>query len=57
MVIPLVVYGMSALTKLQSWTNPLWLVFIVLPMVVLIAKDPGSVHNFMTYQGRGPGHA
>lgn len=57
MVIPLVVYGMSALTKLQSWTNPLWLVFIVLPMVVLIAKDPGSVHNFMTYQGHGPGHA
>ncbi len=33
MVLPLVVYGMKALTRLQVWTTPLWLVLMVVPVV------------------------
>ena len=40
MVLPLVVYGMKALTRLQVWTTPLWLVLMVVPVVWLIVKDP-----------------
>ena len=39
MVLPLVVYGMKALTRLQVWTTPLWLVLMVVPVAWLIAKD------------------
>lgn len=51
MVIPLVVYGMKILSKLQVWTTPLWLLLMVVPLVYLIAKDPASIGQFLDYQG------
>ena len=51
MVIPLVIYGMRTLTKLQVWTTPLWLVLMVVPMVYLVATHPESVSSFLEYQG------
>ncbi|GGU70534.1 allantoin permease [Streptomyces albospinus] len=51
MVIPLVIYGMKALSKLQVWTTPLWLLLMVGPLLYLIAHDPGSVHRFLSYAG------
>ncbi|MYW93832.1 allantoin permease [Amycolatopsis rubida] len=52
-IIPLVVYGMKALAKLQSWTNPLWLLLMVAPLVFLIVKDPGSVLRWLSFEGTG----
>ncbi|MFD7453453.1 allantoin permease [Kitasatospora sp. NPDC059827] len=51
MVIPLVIYGMKALSKLQVWTTPVWLVLMVAPLVYLVAEDPGSVDRFLSYPG------
>ncbi|MFI6144462.1 allantoin permease [Streptomyces sp. NPDC051109] len=51
MVIPLVVYGMKALSKLQVWTTPIWLLLMVGPLVYLIANDPGTVDRFLAYPG------
>lgn len=51
MIIPLVIYGMKFLSKMHSWTNPLWLVMMFLPLVVLIAQEPGSVGTFLEYTG------
>ncbi|MEU6578888.1 allantoin permease [Streptomyces sp. NPDC046805] len=51
MVIPLVVYGMKALSKLQVWTTPIWLVLMVAPLVYLISTDPGTVDRFLAYPG------
>ncbi|MDV8024443.1 hypothetical protein [Rhodococcus sp. IEGM 1330] len=51
MVIPLVIYGMKALAKLQVWTTPLWLVLMVLPFVYLVVSNPDSVGQFMAYGG------
>ena len=51
MVIPLVIYGMKALAKLQVWTTPLWLVLFVIPMVYLLVSHPDSVETFFAYQG------
>ncbi|MER7756919.1 allantoin permease [Kitasatospora sp. NPDC097643] len=51
MVIPLVIYGMKALSKLQVWTTPVWLVLMVAPLVYLIATDPGTVDRFLSYPG------
>ncbi|MFG3720779.1 purine-cytosine permease family protein [Streptomyces massasporeus] len=51
MVIPLVVYGMTALSKLQVWTTPIWLLLMVGPLVYLVATDPGTVDRFLAYTG------
>ncbi|MDQ0753508.1 purine-cytosine permease-like protein [Streptomyces africanus] len=51
MVIPLVVYGMTALSKLQVWTTPVWLLLMVGPLVYLVATDPGTVDRFLAYAG------
>ncbi|GAB3577096.1 allantoin permease [Amycolatopsis endophytica] len=50
-IIPLVVYGMKALAKLQSWTNPLWLLLMVAPLVFLVATEPESVADWLSYEG------
>ncbi|MCO1338317.1 hypothetical protein BJH93_05320 [Kocuria polaris] len=50
-VIPLVIYGMKTLAKLQVWTTPLWLVLMVIPMVYLVAQNPDSVNAFFAYTG------
>ncbi|MGO1053589.1 purine-cytosine permease family protein [Crossiella sp. CA198] len=54
-IIPLVVYGMRTLARLQTWTNPLWLVLIVLPLAYLVLADPGSVQRFLDHPGKGSG--
>ncbi|MDT0415481.1 allantoin permease [Streptomyces sp. DSM 41982] len=51
MVIPLVVYGMKALSKLQVWTTPVWLLLMVGPLVYVVAEDPGTVDRFLAYAG------
>jgi purine-cytosine permease-like protein len=51
MVIPLVIYGMKALSTLQVWTTPLWLVLMVIPIVYLVVSDPSSVSTFLSYAG------
>lgn len=55
MVIPLVIYGMKALSKLQVWTTPIWLLLMVGPLVYLIATDPGTVDRFLSYAGTDGG--
>jgi purine-cytosine permease-like protein len=50
-ILPLVIYGMKALTKLQTWTNPLWVLLIVAPLVFLLIADPGSVARFLAAPG------
>ncbi|WP_266391548.1 cytosine permease [Streptomyces canus] len=51
MVIPLVIYGMKALSKLQVWTTPVWLLLMVGPLVYLVSTDPGTVDRFLAYAG------
>ncbi|MGK4065920.1 hypothetical protein AB0Y14_07655 [Rothia sp. HC945] len=51
-VIPLVVYGMKSLSKLQVWTTPFWLVLMVVPLAYLLLSDPSSVSTFFAYTGQ-----
>ncbi|MEE1800795.1 purine-cytosine permease family protein [Streptomyces sp. NPDC101062] len=51
MVIPLVIYGMKALSKLQVWTTPVWLLLMAGPLVYLIVTDPGTVDRWLAYAG------
>ncbi len=49
LIIPLVVYGMTLLSKLQAWTQPVWLILMAAPLIGVIvthAKAFGSWSHF-----------
>jgi hypothetical protein len=57
-VIPLVTHGVTAISRLQVWTQPLWLLMLVLPYVFVFQHNPGILQGLTTFageQGKGPG--
>jgi signal transduction histidine kinase/CheY-like chemotaxis protein/purine-cytosine permease-like protein len=50
-VIPLVTHGVSVISKLQIWTQPLWLALLVLPYVAVGVQDPGAFSGITHYAG------
>ena len=55
MVIPLVIYGMKALSKLQVWTTPIWLILMVAPVAFLVYQDPTLPSQFFDFTGKQNG--
>ena len=54
LVIPLVIYGMTALSKMQVWTQPIWLILMVAPFVAIAIKDPSEFARFTHFAGNSP---
>ncbi|MFJ8820438.1 purine-cytosine permease family protein [Streptomyces sp. NPDC102467] len=50
-VIPIVFRGMGALAKVQAWTQPVWLIGLVLPFAILLFHSPGSFGDFTHFGG------
>ena len=50
-VIPLVTHGVSTISRLQVWTQPLWLVMLIVPYVFVLMRDPGAFSGVMHYIG------
>jgi signal transduction histidine kinase/purine-cytosine permease-like protein/DNA-binding NarL/FixJ family response regulator len=50
-VIPLVTHGISAISRLQMWTQPIWLVMLALPFVYVLMRDPGAFSGITHYAG------
>ncbi|WP_067672505.1 purine-cytosine permease family protein [Nocardia miyunensis] len=53
LIIPLVLYGMSALAKFQVWTQPLWLILFAAPLVMIAIGDPSGFDGFLSWAGNG----
>ncbi|MGJ5749600.1 purine-cytosine permease-like protein [Streptomyces puniciscabiei] len=53
-ILPLVVYGMTALSKMQVWTQPVWLVLMVAPFVSIAIQEPGKFAEFTHFAGNSP---
>lgn len=51
-VIPLVTYGITLVNRLQLWSQPLWLILLLLPYAFVIAKNPGALADWTTFAGR-----
>ncbi|MCW2632855.1 MAG: hypothetical protein JWR88_1817, partial [Pseudonocardia sp.] len=51
LVIPIVIYGMKALTKLQAWTQPIWLIIFLAPLIALAIQQPSAYSNFFSFAG------
>ncbi len=50
-VIPLVTHGVSAISRLQLWTQPLWLLMLVVPFGYVLVRDPGAFAGITHYNG------
>ncbi len=50
-VIPLVTHGVSAISRLQVWTQPLWLLMLVVPFAFVLALDPDAFSGVTHYKG------
>ena len=50
-VIPLVTHGVTAISQLQMWTQPLWLLLLVLPYVFVFQAHPGLVGELAGFPG------
>ncbi|MBA4257000.1 MAG: hybrid sensor histidine kinase/response regulator [Polaromonas sp.] len=50
-VLPLVTHGVSTISRLQVWTQPLWLAMLVVPYVAVWVHEPGAFTGVMHYGG------
>jgi signal transduction histidine kinase len=55
-VIPLVTHGVTAIGHLQAWTQPLWIVMLVLPFVYVLRENPGALSGLVRYAGESGRH-
>ncbi len=50
-VIPLVTHGVTNISRLQVWTQPLWLLMLILPYVFVFWHNPGVLGGLIGYGG------
>jgi signal transduction histidine kinase/CheY-like chemotaxis protein/purine-cytosine permease-like protein len=50
-VLPLVAHGVTAIGRLQVWTQPLWLALLVLPYVFVFNANPHALAGLWHYAG------
>ncbi|MGR9085965.1 MAG: hybrid sensor histidine kinase/response regulator [Gammaproteobacteria bacterium] len=50
-VIPLVFYGITFISRFQLWTQPLWVVLQLLPFLFILFNDAGLVRDWQHYRG------
>jgi signal transduction histidine kinase/CheY-like chemotaxis protein/purine-cytosine permease-like protein len=53
-VIPLVTHGVTTISRLQVWTQPLWLLMLVVPLAYVLHQHPGVLGELWHYGGQGP---
>ncbi|CAG2131251.1 Sensor histidine kinase RcsC [Cupriavidus campinensis] len=51
-VIPLVTHGVTLLSRIQLWTQPLWLVLLILPYALILWREPQRYTEFLSLNGR-----
>jgi hypothetical protein len=52
-VIPLVTHGVTAISRLQVWTQPLWLALLVCPSSTCFRRPPDAAVGAGAYAGEG----
>ena len=51
-IVPLVTYGITLINRLQLWTQPVWLILLLLPYIFVIAKNPDALSDLTSFAGR-----
>jgi signal transduction histidine kinase/purine-cytosine permease-like protein len=50
-IIPLVFFGVTLINQLQLWTQPLWIVLLVLPYCCVLLKKPDAFAHWIDFAG------
>jgi signal transduction histidine kinase/purine-cytosine permease-like protein len=50
-VVPLVTHGVTVISKLQVWTQPLWALLLIVPYVFVFQTNPGVLKGLVGYAG------
>ena len=50
-IIPLVMHGITLISRIQTWTQPIWLVLLVCPFAFIAWKQPSLYNDFTTLTG------
>jgi|GEM_PF-12756 len=56
-IIPIVFYGVTLISKLQIYTQPLWLILMVLPYFFVLHKEPEIINSFLSLEGSVNGNS
>ena len=48
-IIPLVMHGVTLIGKIQTWTQPVWLVLMILPFAAVLYQDPDAPNRLMHF--------
>jgi signal transduction histidine kinase/CheY-like chemotaxis protein/purine-cytosine permease-like protein len=51
-VVPLVTHGITFISRVQTWTQPVWLVLNILPLVGLLMAHPDWIEGWTEYGGQ-----
>ncbi|MEB0136673.1 ATP-binding protein [Actimicrobium sp. CCC2.4] len=51
-IIPMVAWGITWISRLQLWTQPIWIVLLVLPYACVLYKEPTALNDLMHFSGR-----
>ncbi|MCH9698402.1 MAG: response regulator [Gammaproteobacteria bacterium] len=50
-VIPVVTFGITTISRLQLWTQPVWLILLITPFVAVYLQEPEAVLTLTAYFG------
>ncbi len=50
-VIPLVTHGVTTISRLQVWTQPIWLAMLIVPLVVVLQQHPNALADIWAFGG------
>ena len=56
-VIPLVIYGISAISRFQVWTQPIWILMNLIPIGAIAWQAPHALSDWQTFAGADSGSA
>jgi signal transduction histidine kinase/purine-cytosine permease-like protein len=50
-IIPIVFYGITAINRLHQWTQPVWIVLMLVPFYFVLSQEPQALSFLGQYQG------
>ncbi len=50
-IIPVVMHGITLISRLQAWTQPLWLLLMLLPFAFVIYREPQMLRQLPSFAG------
>ncbi|MDY6802542.1 MAG: ATP-binding protein [Cyanobacteriota bacterium] len=56
-ILPLVFFGVTLINKLQLWTQPVWIILMVMPYIFVAYKEPLALSNWLNFAGNSPSGA